>query len=131
VNLTQSKATAMSSIEIAALTGKLHRNVIRDVRNMVAELEKDAPVLSNQLTEVKDGRGYTSKFMLGRELTETLITGYSAKLRMAVIKHWHELEAKQAAPAFSIPSTFSSALRLAAEQAEQYEARLIAGKARA
>jgi len=130
VNLIQSKATAMSSIEIAALTGKLHKNVIRDIRHMIAEL-KDAPFLSHQFTELKDGRGYTSKFMLGRELTETLITGYSAKLRMAVIKHWHELEAKQAAPAFSIPSTFSSALRLAAEQAEQYEARLIAGKARA
>jgi hypothetical protein len=69
--------------------------------------------------------------MLDRELTDCLLTGYSVVLRNRVIKRLRELEEQQAAPAFSIPSTLSGALRLAAEQAEQYEARLIAGKARA
>ncbi|MDC3738197.1 Rha family transcriptional regulator [Pseudomonas syringae pv. syringae] len=31
-------------------------------------------------------------FNLDRHHTECLLTGYSAKMRMAVIKRWHELE---------------------------------------
>jgi len=130
MQLIQSQNLTMSSREIAELTGKLHRNVIRDIRNMISEL-KDEPFLSNQFTELKDGRGYTSEFMLDRELTDCLLTGYSVVLRNRVIKRLRELEEQQAAPAFSIPSTLSGALRLAADQAEQYEARLIAEKARA
>jgi len=121
MQLIQSKATTMSSREIAALTDKNHGHVIRDIRAMIADLGEDEPNLDHQFTELKDGRGYTSEFMLDRELTETLITGYSVILRNRVIKRLRELEEQQSAPAFSIPSTLSGALRLAAEQAEQIE----------
>ena len=121
MQLIQSKATTMSSLEIAGLTEKLHKNVVRDIRAMIDELSGDGSNLSHQFTELKDGRGYTSEFMLDRELTETLITGYSVVLRNRVIKRLRELEEMQAAPSFSIPSTLSGALRLAAEQAEQIE----------
>jgi hypothetical protein len=36
-------------------------------------------------------------FNLNRELTDTLLTGYSAKMRLAVIRRWHELEHQQGA----------------------------------
>jgi hypothetical protein len=98
-------AVTMSSTEIAELTGKQHKDVIRDVRVMILALkedgadlrhlgEKDDPDLDH-LREEKDSRGYTRNFHLGRELTETLITGYSIPLRHRVIKRLHELEAKQ------------------------------------
>lgn len=108
----------MSSREIAELTDKLHKNVVRDIRVMIEELEKDGSNLSHQYSEEKDQRGYTDCFHLDRELTETLLTGYSIPLRRRVIARLHELE-QQSQP--RIPQTLSEALRLAADQAEHIE----------
>lgn len=90
--LTVSNSVTMSSREIAELVGKDHKNVLRDIRSMLDELEIDDSDLSHQFSESKDRRGYTSKFDLDRELTETLITGYSIPLRHKVIRRLHELE---------------------------------------
>ena len=108
----------MSSREIADLTGKEHKNVIRDIRAMLDELGNDGSDLSH-VREDKDVRGYTAMFHLDRELTDTLLTGYSAILRRAVVARWRELEAAHAAP--MVPQTMAQALRLAADQAEQIE----------
>lgn len=107
----------MSSREIADLTGKELGHVNRDIRAMLDGLEDD-PELEH-VREEQDGRGYTTAFHLGRELTYTLLAGYSVVLRRRVIARWQELEA-QAAPA--VPQTMAQALRLAADQAEQIEA---------
>ena len=88
----------MSSLEISELTGKRHGDVIRDIRVMLDALQGDDAVLRHVLEE-KDARGYTTAFHLNRELTDTLLTGYSIPLRRKVIARWHELEAKQAKPA--------------------------------
>ncbi|SEI90746.1 Phage antirepressor protein YoqD, KilAC domain [Azotobacter beijerinckii] len=108
----------MTSSEIAELTGKLHKHVIRDIRGMIDALEKDGPVLGHR--EVLDARGYTENFYLDRELTEVLILGYSVPLRLKVIRRLHELEQVVTchAPAI-IPQTLPDALRLAADLAEQ------------
>lgn len=55
---------------------------------------------------------------LDQETTLCLVSGYSAPLRMAIIKRWKELE-KNNSP--SIPKTFAEALQLAADQAKQLE----------
>lgn len=115
----------MSSREIAELTGKRHDHVIRDIRAILDAL-KDAPNLGDasvweDVQEDKDARGYTAAFHLNRELTDTLLTGYSIPLRRKVIARWHELESQAAQPAFQIPTTLSGALMLAARQAEQIE----------
>ncbi len=81
----------MSSREIARLTGKQHKNVVRDIREMLQALEDDGSDLSH-VEERKDARGYTSEFRLDRELTETLLTGYSVPLRRKVVRRLHELE---------------------------------------
>lgn len=93
----------MSSREIAELTGKAHKHVLADIRKMLKELEIDSAVVSAQYIDTT-GRALPC-FKLNRELTDCLLTGYSAKLRMAVIKRWHELEAEQKAslPDFSDP----------------------------
>jgi phage antirepressor YoqD-like protein len=90
-------ATTMTSLEIAELTGKEHKNVIRDIRVMLDQLLKDGAILSHP-HEDKDLRGYTTCFHLNRELTDTLLTGYSAAARLKVVRRWHELEGKAAAP---------------------------------
>lgn len=87
--------TTMSSLEIAELTGKQHKHVIRDIREMLDALVADGPDLGHVVEDI-DGRGYTSCIHLNRTLTETLITGYSIPLRHKVIMRLQELEAGSA-----------------------------------
>lgn len=94
---------SMSSQEIAELTGKQHKDVIRDIRVMVAALKADGADLRH-VHEDKDARGYTASFHLNRELTETLLTGYSIPLRHRVILRLAELEKAAANPSFDIAS---------------------------
>ncbi|MGB6097904.1 MAG: phage antirepressor KilAC domain-containing protein [Comamonas thiooxydans] len=107
----------MSSREIAELTAKDLGHVNRDIRAMLDSLQDD-PELEH-VREDQDGRGYTTAFHLGRELTYTLLAGYNVVLRRRVIARWQELEVQQAP---KLPQTMAQALRLAAEQAEQIEA---------
>lgn len=91
-----SEQLTMSSREIAQLTGKQHKHVLRDIRAMLDALG-DGPDLGH-VREDRDGRGYTVCFHLDKELTETLVTGYSIPLRHKVIKRLHELERQQSTP---------------------------------
>lgn len=86
----------MSSKEIAKLTGKEHKHVVRDIRVMMGEIE-DGPDLDH-VEIITDTRGYTSEIRLNRELTQTLVTGYSVPLRLAVVRRLNELEAQVAKP---------------------------------
>ncbi|WP_397448157.1 phage antirepressor KilAC domain-containing protein [Pseudomonas sp. NA-150] len=97
------RTISMSSIEISELTGKQHKDVIRDIRVMVSALKNDGADLRH-VREEYDGRGYTSVFHLNKELTETLLTGYSIPLRHRVIRRLAELEQAVAIPAFDISS---------------------------
>lgn len=116
----------MTSREIADLTGKDLGHVHRDIRSMLAELVEHDPNLDRP-REDKDARGYTVCFYLNRELTETLLTGYSAELRRKVIRRWHELEANQAQ---SLPN-FADPAAAAIAWAEQYRARQLAEETKA
>jgi len=80
----------MTSHEIAALTGKEVGHVHRDIRAMVAALGDDPDL--DHLYEEKDARGYTALFRLNKSLSLTLVAGYSAKLRKAIVDRWQELE---------------------------------------
>lgn len=99
-DLTPNTSPTMSSREIAELTGKEHRNVLRDVRAMTEDLGINCSNLSSEYT-ADNGQTYL-EYHLDRELTDTLITGYSAKLRHAVIQRWHDLESGQATPLHQI-----------------------------
>lgn len=106
----------MSSQEISALTGKEHFNVVIDIKKMLGELGED--VLKFQGIYKDSMNRKQTEYLLDRELTDTLLTGYSAVLRRKVIARWRELEA---AVAPAVPTSLSGALRLAAEQAELIE----------
>lgn len=87
--------TMMSTKEIAELTGKRHGNVVRDAQEMIDELlhyNDDSDLSHDDYQALTDIRGYTSEILLNKELTETLITGYSVVLRHKVIRRLHELE---------------------------------------
>jgi phage regulator Rha-like protein len=88
-------ARTMSSREIANVTGKRHNNVKRDIVSMLTDLEED--VLSFEHIYLDGYKREQVEYLLDRELTDTLLTGYSAKMRRAVIRRWAELEGHNAA----------------------------------
>ncbi|MFL1527864.1 Rha family transcriptional regulator [Pseudomonas sp. O230] len=85
----------MSSREIANVTGKRHNNVKRDIAAMLKELKLD--VLSFEHIYLDGQNREQVEYMLDREHTDCLLTGYSAPMRMKVIRRWRELEHQQGA----------------------------------
>ncbi len=82
----------MSTKEIAVLTGKLLGDIHRDVKRMIIELSDDGIIHHEQYQEVKDNRNYTKEFLLDKELTTILISGYSISIRAKIVRRLNELE---------------------------------------
>ncbi|HBW3581252.1 TPA: Rha family transcriptional regulator [Klebsiella pneumoniae] len=114
INLDQ--LVSMTSLEIAELTGKEHKHVMRDIRKMVEELngskseERDSGN-SNLRSEIigvngsnfgrvdaemyKDAKGETrTLYRLDRKHTFVLVAGYSVQLRARCYDHIQMLEQK-------------------------------------
>nr|MBP8206791.1 Rha family transcriptional regulator [Acinetobacter sp.] len=81
----------MSSRDIAELTDKEHKHVLRDCLTMFEELGLDPMGYAQNWTHPQNGQTYI-EYLLPKDLVETLITGYSIKLRYQVIQRLHELE---------------------------------------
>lgn len=113
--IAQNVARTMSSREIAELTGKRHPDVKRDILALLDSLNGDVSSFARIYRDSQNRE--QTEYLLDREHTDCLLTGYSAPLRMKVIRRWHELERATAAPA--IPQSLPEALRLAADLAEQ------------
>lgn len=110
----------MTSREIAALTGKEHRNVLRDARAMLAELHGEGGVLSFEQTyrDPQNGQSYPMLALPKRE-TLILVSGYSVTMRAKIIDRWQELEHAQLPDQVLIPQTLPEALRFAADLADK------------
>lgn len=116
----------MSSREIAELTEKEHKNVKRDSETMFTELNLDA--LSFERIYLDSMNRQQTEYLLTYELVQTLITGYSIKLRHAVIQRLNELEkgkvskvpnhpAIEALPVFQALKGFAELFNLTGNQA--------------
>ncbi|HDY7487879.1 TPA: phage antirepressor KilAC domain-containing protein [Vibrio vulnificus] len=112
--LVKQQEPMMSSREIAELTGKEHKNVLADIRKMLAEIQS-----AEKSAEYIDGKGRPQPMiLLTKEESLCLVAGYSAVIRMSIIKRWQELES---ANQFRIPQSLPEALQLAADLAKQNE----------
>jgi phage regulator Rha-like protein len=104
----------MTSKEIAELTGKEHKNVLADIRTMLDQLGKAAADFS--ATATVDGPNGSRRavliFRLPKDLTTTLISGYSYLMRHAIVTRWMELEAQQAPAPAAQPVDLTSAASL-------------------
>ena len=80
----------MTSREIADVTGKRLYHVNRDILTMLNELDLDKSQFGSIYFDNKNRQQI--EYVLDEELTLTLVTGYSIKLRNAVIKRWKQLE---------------------------------------
>ena len=110
----------MTSLQIAEVTGKNHKDVLRSIREM-----------ENAWTKIT-GRNFALSTYTDRSgksnpcysLTKTeclyIATKFNDEARAKLVIRWEELERQNAQP--SIPQNFAEALRLAATQQEQLEA---------
>ena len=75
-----SNVLTMSSLEIAELTGKQHKDVIRDIRNMLNQLEIQSAQFG---AKYKDSKGRSlPMFNLPKELADLLLTKYKGLSRV-------------------------------------------------
>lgn len=111
----------MTSLQIAEVTGKLHKDVLEAIRNM-----EPAWVKVNgrkfPLVEYKDAKGeMRPMYQLNKTECLYVATKFNDEARAKLVIRWEELERERMAGGFQIPQNFSEALRLAAEQAERVE----------
>lgn len=83
-------APTMSSHEIAELTGKRHRDVMRDIRVMLGKVEEDERKFA-RIYQDSHGRDQ-QEYALTQDLTYNLVLGYDPALRLKVVRRWMELE---------------------------------------
>lgn len=105
----------MSSREIATLTGKDHKNVLRLIRSLM-----DGQVLAAQIEPLKfEYRGqWFDYFELNKRDSLVVVARLSPQFTAVVIDRWQELERSQQPV---LPTSFAEALQLAANQAKELE----------
>lgn len=118
--LTQSNIKTMSSLEIAVITNKKHAHVMRDIRTMMQQIA-NPDMDYKQYQALSDDMGRTSEIRLGKDLTITLVTGYSAKIRYDVVMRWQELEqqAQENQLVIALPQDYISALKALVSSEEE------------
>ncbi|EHI2605520.1 Rha family transcriptional regulator [Salmonella enterica] len=88
------KELTMSSRQIAEFTGKKHKHVLRDIRDMFESL--GIPEESKiGFVEKINNLGFTVKepiFNLNEELTITLVAGYNVVMRNTIVREWQRLK---------------------------------------
>ena len=98
----------MSSLEIAEVTGKEHKNVMRDIQNLLSQgvdkLNFERISYKDSMNRVRDAYQLTYKGVL------ILASGYNPVLREKIINRWEELETGKAEPKFYQQSPSQSKL---------------------
>ncbi len=112
-------AETMSSLQIAELTGKQHKSILRDIRIL---LEQGVTQHNFVPSEYKDTTGRTLPcYNLTKKGCLILASGYNAILREKIIDRLEELETEKRNGGFRIPQTYAEALKLAADQTARVE----------
>lgn len=109
----------ISSREIAELTGKEHRNVLRDCDALNENYEKMGLLKIEQgyYTHKNTGNQKYREYLLTKIQTLDLMTGYKVDLRIKVNRRWEELEKQQSGR--KLPQNYAQALRELADSWER------------
>lgn len=113
-----SSSPSMSSREIAELTGKEHRHVMRDIEVLKAQVGDEFVGSVQTWTHPQNGQHYP-EYVLNKDTTLCLVSGYSASVRMKIIKRWQALEDKQSSLSLNPANLSRLQLIEMAMQAEQ------------
>lgn len=94
LSINSNKPLIMTSLQIAELTNKEHKDVMRDIRVMLDALgiESSAQNCAVLESSYKASNGKNNPmYLLDEELTLTLTSGYSIIQRNAIIKQWQAM----------------------------------------
>jgi len=101
----------MGSGEIAAVTDKEPKHVVRDIKAMLEQLGLYSPNMDDHdfkgfFIIYKEYRGRTviDEIWLNEDLSMTLITGYDPKRRLALIEQWQCMKTELAQPRIAAPA---------------------------
>ena len=99
----------MTSLQIAEITARLHKNVMRAIRNMEPAWEK-INGRKFELVDYKDEKGETRPcYSLNKEECLYIATKFNDEARAKLIKRWKELEERHQKP--SVPQNYLEALK--------------------
>ena len=91
-NLPVMQVQRMTSLEIAEVTGKQHKNVMRDIRNMEAAWEK-VNGLKFELVDYRDAKGELRPcYSLTKIECLYIATKFNDEARAKLVLRWYELE---------------------------------------
>lgn len=114
--------TITTSLQVAKVFDKRHKNVMRAIRNLV---DKN-PAVKNMFTSGTHnnrGKQYTMYYM-NRDGFLLLVMGFTGKkalqFRLKYIEAFNAMEA-QLRTDYTVPKSYAEALRLAADQAKKIE----------
>ncbi|AUR86496.1 Rha family regulatory protein [Vibrio phage 1.085.O._10N.222.51.E3] len=113
--ISSNQPLTMSSREIAELTEKEHKTVMRDIRVMLNDLGHGTDLYLGQYSS--NNRMY-DEYNLPKRETLLLVSGYMLHVRVKIVDRLELLES-QTQP--QIPTNFAEALQLAANQAKALE----------
>src|SRR5699024_8114256 len=113
----------MTSLDIAEITGKMHKHVMADVRKEIADLGDEIGRTIFRPTERIDSQNRKQPiFEFGKDGAMQLALKYDAKTRYLVIKKIEELENKQKnlhKPSYMIDDPVKRAEKWIEEQKEK------------
>lgn len=98
----------MSSREIADMCEKRHPDVRRDIRAMMEGLEEDVSKFAHTYLDVS-GR-QQEEYLLPKDMTLTLASGYNVRLRKRIVDLWLRREEEKRSGGFALPRTYEEAL---------------------
>lgn len=111
IQMMQTTDKTMSSREIAKLADKQHGHVIRDIELLNETLAQESlSIIGESFYTADNGQTYR-EFLLTKEQTIDLMTGYNRNLRIRINRRWSELEQQIAAPVVALPQDYLSALK--------------------
>lgn len=116
----------LSSLAIAAITGTEHYNVIKKIEKLLADENLLHPNFQGYYiaSNGKENRCY----LLPQDLALTVLTSYSSKISMVIMKRWMAVETGKVQPMYltKAPSTNKNLamVRLMLEELEAHDAQL-------
>lgn len=112
---------AMTSLEVAEITGKQHSHVMRDIRNLLKQGVHESNFgLTFRINKLNNGAERKDPYYnLTPKGCLILASGYNAVLREKIINRLEEWETGERV--YRTPKTFAEALRLAADQQDEIE----------
>lgn len=120
------KIQGMTSVEIAEVTGKMHKHVLRDIRNLLGQgvSETNFGLSSYQQQQPNGGVKEVTMYELTPKGCLILASGYDPVLRERIVNKLEEYQQKERAKMLQLPD-FTNPAEAARAWAQEYEQKTV------